>query len=75
MKLIPKAKPVRIRILSGGIEHSSLDSLLQNFDIDMVKLLKSERLMSKTANNQWTSNSDKVIIYTKKKLAFAFNSG
>jgi len=46
---------------------------LQNFDIDMVKLLKSERLMSKTANNQWTSNSDKVIIYTKKKLAFAFN--
>ncbi len=46
---------------------------LQNFDIDMVKLLKSERLISKTANNQWIDNGDNVIIYTKKKLAFAFN--
>ena len=46
---------------------------LQNFDIAMIKLLKSERVMSKTANNQWLNNGDKVIIYTKKSLAFAFN--
>lgn len=46
MKLIPKAKPVRIRILSGGIEHSSLDSLLQNFDIDaLLPLYKNGSLV------------------------------
>jgi hypothetical protein len=31
MELIPKAKPVRIRIKSGGKEHFSLDSLKRNF--------------------------------------------
>ena len=33
MRLIPKAKPIRIRISSGGVEHSSLDTLLENFDL------------------------------------------
>lgn len=32
MKLLPKAKPVRIRIFSGGEYHSSLDSLKSNFN-------------------------------------------
>ena len=31
MKLIPKARPVRIRIMSGGMEHSNLKSLSENF--------------------------------------------
>lgn len=33
MKLEPKAKPVRIRIMSGGEEHYSLDSLKHNFSV------------------------------------------
>lgn len=40
MKLIAKAKPVKIRIKSGGEEHTSLDSLKRNFNIsDIVSLL------------------------------------
>ena len=45
MKLIPKAKPVKIRIKSGGEEHSSLDSLLHNFDISDIKPLLDGRLV------------------------------
>ena len=36
MKLIPKARPVRIRISSGGIEHSSLTSLKEHFSLEDV---------------------------------------
>lgn len=40
MKLIAKAKPVKIRIKSGGKEHTSLDSLRRNFNIsDIIPLL------------------------------------
>lgn len=40
MKLIAKAKPVKIRIKSGGEEHTSLDSLKRNFNIsDIIPLL------------------------------------
>jgi len=46
---------------------------LEAFDHDMISLLKRERLLSKNAKNQWIHNDDKVIIYTKKKVAFAFN--
>ncbi len=46
---------------------------LQNFDKAMIKLLKSERLLQKQAKNQWMHNGDKVIIYTKKNVVFAFN--
>ena len=31
MKLIPRARPVRIRIMSGGMEHSNLKSLSEHF--------------------------------------------
>ena len=42
MKLIPKAKPVRIRVSSGGREHSTLHSLLDSFRIDDIRpLLKN----------------------------------
>lgn len=44
MKLETKAKPVKIRILSGGEEHSSLDSLKKNFCIKDVKALMDGRL-------------------------------
>ena len=44
MKLIPKAKPVKIRIKSGGEEHSSLDSLLHNFNVSDIKPLLDGRL-------------------------------
>lgn len=45
MKLTPKAKPVRIRILSGGEEHYSLESLHRNFVWNDVKqLFEGDRL-------------------------------
>ncbi len=36
MHLIPKAKPIRIRISVGGEEHSSLATLLQKFEIEAL---------------------------------------
>lgn len=40
MRMVPKAKPVKIRIKSGGKEHSTLESLKQNFAIqDIIPLL------------------------------------
>ena len=45
MKLIPQAKPVKIRIKSGGEEHSSLDSLKRNFNISDIQSLLDGRLV------------------------------
>ena len=44
MILKPIAKPVRIRIKSGGEEHSSLESLKQNFCLEDIKPLLDGRL-------------------------------
>lgn len=44
MKLLAKAKPVKIRIKSGGEEHSSLDSLKHDFNIKDIKPLLDGRL-------------------------------
>lgn len=45
MRIIVKAKPIRIRIKSGGEEHSSLDSLRQNLCVqDLWPLVKDKRL-------------------------------
>ena len=44
MTLIPIAKPVRIRIKSGGEEHSSLESLKRSFCIEDIKPLLDGRL-------------------------------
>lgn len=45
MILVPKAKPVRIRIKSGGEEHFSLDSLKRNFSVlDLWEAMKEKRL-------------------------------
>ncbi len=46
---------------------------LRNFDKAMITTLKSERIMNKTPQSQWIDQGDKVIIYTKKKIVFAFN--
>ncbi len=46
---------------------------LQNFDRAMLKLLKGQRLMNKKAQSQWIDQGDKVLLYTKKSIAFAFN--
>ena len=45
MKLIAKAKPVKIRIKSGGEEHTSLDSLKRNFNISDIQPLLDGRLV------------------------------
>ena len=45
MRIIAKAKPIRIRIKSGGEEHFSLDSLRQNLCVqDLWPLVKDKRL-------------------------------
>ncbi|MBQ6750155.1 MAG: hypothetical protein IJR02_05225 [Bacteroidaceae bacterium] len=43
---VPKAKPVKIRIISGGEEHSSLDSLRHHFNLDEVESLLDGRLVN-----------------------------
>ena len=50
MKLIPKAKPVRIRISAGGQEHSSLDTLLESFDIESMLSLYINGSLSRWLN-------------------------
>ena len=46
MRIIVKAKPIRIRIKSGGEEHSSLDSLRQNLCVqDLWPLVKDKRFV------------------------------
>lgn len=45
MHIIAKAKPIRIRIKSGGEEHFSLDSLRQNLNVeDLWPLINDKRL-------------------------------
>ena len=45
MRIIAKAKPIQIRIKSGGEEHFSLDSLRQNLNVqDLWPLIKDNRL-------------------------------
>lgn len=45
MKLIARAKPVRIRITSGGEEHATLNSLRKNFIWNDIKELFDGRLI------------------------------
>lgn len=47
MKLYPKARPVRIKLNVGGEEHSSIDSLRTNFNVEEVlKLYESGGLQN-----------------------------
>ena len=50
MKLIPKAKPIKIRISSGGKEHSTLQSLLECFRVGDVRPLLENGVMLKWLN-------------------------
>ncbi len=46
---------------------------LNNFDKAMVSLLKKEKIMSKKSESLWIHQSDKVIMYAKGNVIFAFN--
>ena len=46
---------------------------LNKFDEAMIKLLKDEQLLGKSAENRWMHQDDKVLIYTKGDVVFAFN--
>ena len=56
MKLIPKAKPVKIRIKSGGEEHSSLESLKYNFSVNDIKSLLDGRI------ERWLKQQDEKVL-------------
>ncbi len=46
---------------------------LLNFDKAMLSLLRRERILSKPAKQLWLKNDDKILIYSKKDVIFAFN--
>lgn len=46
---------------------------LRDFDRAMVRLLKWNALITQPAENRWTHNDDKIMIYTKGDTVFAFN--
>ena len=52
MKLEPKAKPVRIRIKSGGEEHFNLESLKQNFSVQDLWVSVVEGSLSRWLRQQ-----------------------
>ena len=46
---------------------------LGKFDSAMIHMLRKERIPEKKPISRWIHNDDKVIIYTKKNVVFAFN--
>lgn len=46
---------------------------LNEFDKAMIKLLKEEKILEKTPINRWMHQDDKILIYSKGDLVFAFN--
>ncbi|MGN0431306.1 MAG: alpha-amylase family glycosyl hydrolase [Lachnospiraceae bacterium] len=46
---------------------------LNDFDKAMIKLLKEEDLLSQKAVNRWMHQEDKILIYSKGDVVFAFN--
>ncbi|MBQ9136722.1 MAG: alpha amylase C-terminal domain-containing protein [Lachnospiraceae bacterium] len=46
---------------------------LNDFDKAMVKLLKEEDVLAKEAVNRWMHQDDKILIYSKGDMVFAFN--
>lgn len=68
MKLEPKAKPVKIRIKSGGEEHSSLDSLMDKFSVeDLLPLQKDGRLTRWLKQLKKDDLAEKVELFSVKK--------
>ena len=68
MKLIPKAKPIRIRISSGGKEHSTLESLLDCFRIGDVRPLMENGMLLKWLNQIGESRLCAKIKYMSENL-------
>lgn len=56
MKLTSEPKPVKIRIVSGGEEHSSLDSLRQNFCVSDLQKIESQ--LTQWLNRQGKEGED-----------------
>ena len=46
---------------------------LNAFDKAMISLLKRERILSKPAESRWIHNEDKIIMYNRGNVVFAFN--
>lgn len=46
---------------------------LLKFEKDMVALARKNRIFTKKPVNLWTSNDDKLLVYQKGDLVFAFN--
>ncbi len=46
---------------------------LNDFDKAMLRLLKEEKILDQSPINRWTHQDDKILIYTKGDIVFAFN--
>ncbi len=46
---------------------------LLEFDKAMISLLRKEKILNKPSKQLWVQNDDKVLIYSKKDVVFAFN--
>ncbi|MBQ0129210.1 MAG: formylglycine-generating enzyme family protein [bacterium] len=74
MKLEPKAKPVRIRIKSGGEEHSTLESLKRNFSVDDLKPAVEDRRLSRWLKQQGQNElAEGVLRYQGKMKSLSGN--
>lgn len=74
MKLEPKAKPVRIRIKSGGEEHSTLESLKMNFSVDDLKTAVEDRRLSRWLKQQGQNElAEGVLRYQGKMKSLSGN--
>ncbi len=68
MQLQAKAKPVKIRIQSGGEEHFSLDQLKSNFCIDDIKPLLDNRLSRWLKQQRKEDLAQKIDEFDKESL-------
>ena len=68
MELIPMAKPVKIRIKSGGEEHSSLESLKRNFNISDINPLLDGRLARWLRQQGESALADATSIFESDRL-------
>lgn len=74
MKLEPKAKPVRIRIKSGGEEHSTLESLKRNFSVDDLKTAVEDKRLSRWLKQQGQNElAEGVLRYQGKMKSLSGN--
>ena len=71
MILKPLAKPVRIRIKSGGMEHSSVESLKSHFVVDDIKDLVADGRLSRWLEQQnHRSIPNEILALNKDSMEF-----